>query len=79
MVVKYENDFKISEFYSRIFEKVQNLMKFLKNFKIVEKFEITKEKRREEKREGSCSTSYSSGNQVDGLPLVAIFKIFIKF
>ena len=46
--------------------------KFWKFSKFSKFFEIKKEKRREEKREGSCSTSYSSGNQVDGLPFVAI-------
>ena len=73
MVVKYENDFEISEFYRLwIFEKVENFMEFLKIFKKIDFFEVEKEERRDEKREGSCSTSYSSGNQVDGLPLVAM-------
>ena len=34
--------------------------------------EIIREKKVKRGREGACSTSYSSGNQVDGLPLVAI-------
>ncbi len=73
MVVKDENDFEISEFYrSRTFGKVEKLMKFLLFFKKIKIFKIKKKKIREEEREGSCSTSYSSGNQVDGLPLVAI-------
>ena len=76
MVVKGENDFEISEFYrSRTFGKVENLMKMLIFFSKFSKVsKIKKEKIREEEREGSCSTSYSSGNQVDGLPLVAIPK-----
>ena len=54
------------------------LMKILKNFKIFEKMKIEKEimRRKDVKRRrgGACSTSYPSGNQVDGLPLVAIPK-----
>ncbi len=50
-------------------------MKILKIFKISEKIKIKKEimGEKEVNREGggACSTSYSSGNQVDGLPLVA--------
>ena len=49
-------------------------MKFLKIFIFFENIKMKKENRREEKREGSCSTSYSSGNQVDGLLLVAIYQ-----
>ena len=48
MVVKYVNDFEIPEFYrSRTFAKVKKLMKFLKNFKILE---IFRKKREEKKR-----------------------------
>ena len=76
--MKDENDFEISEFYrSRTFGKIENLMKFLIFSKILI-FKIKKEKIREEEREGSCSTSYSSGNQVDGLPLVVIPKQWEK-
>ena len=75
MGVKYENNFDISEFYrSQTFGKVENLMIFSIFSKFSIFFEIKEEKIREEEREGSCSTSYSSGNQVDGLPLVAIPK-----
>ena len=39
MVVKDENDFEISEFYKLwIFEKVENFIYILKNFKIFENF-----------------------------------------
>ena len=34
--------------------------------------EIKGEKKVKRGREGACSASYSSGNQVDGLPLVAV-------
>ena len=51
------------------------LMKNLKIFKIFEKMmickEMIKEKKVNSRRGGACSTSYPSGNQVDGLPLVA--------
>ena len=51
-------------------------MKILKNSKIFEKLKIEKEiimkKKVKRSREDACSTSYPSGNQVDGLPLVAI-------
>ena len=53
-------------------------MTILKNSKIFEKIKIKKaiieEKKVKRGREGACSTSYPSGNQVDGLPLVAIPK-----
>ena len=52
------------------------LLKFFKISKFSKTDKIKKETRRENKvkrsREGACSTSYSSGNQVDGLPLAAI-------
>ena len=55
------------------------LMKILKIFKIFEKIKIKKEIMREKevnrKRGSACSTSYPSGNQVDGLPLVAIIRL----
>ena len=38
------------------------------------KKEIIREKKVRRRREDACSTSYPSGNQVDGLPLVAIPK-----
>ena len=38
------------------------------------KKEITGEKNVKRRRENACSTSYPSGNQVDGLPLVASTK-----
>ena len=47
-------------------------MKILKISKIFEKMKIEKED--EERNWGACSTSYPRGNQVDGLPLVAILK-----
>ena len=54
------------------------LMKILKKFNFSEKMKIEKEimKRKDVKKRtgGTCSTSYSSGNQVDGLPFVAIPK-----
>ena len=34
--------------------------------------EIIKEKKVKRRTEDACSTSYLSGNQVDGLPLVAV-------
>ena len=36
------------------------------------KKDIIGEKKVKRRREGTCSTSYPSGSQVDGLPLVAI-------
>ena len=57
-------------------------MKILRVFKIFEKMKIKKELIQEKKvkrgREGARSTSYPSGNQVDGLPLVAIPKQWLK-
>ena len=47
------------------FEKLTFLVEILKFSKISKIFKIFKGKR-------SCSTSYPSGNQVDGSPLVAI-------
>ena len=51
------------------------LMKILKIFNFKKKMKICKEMIKEKKikrsQEGACSTSYPSGNQVDGLPLVA--------
>jgi len=70
-------DREISDFYlvkafqkgqiSMIFSKISKLLKFIKS-----ENEIRREKNEIKDREGSCSTSYPSGNQVDGLPLVAI-------
>ena len=57
-------------------------MKILKNFQIFEKMDIQKEIMREKKmkrrREGACSTSYPSGNQVDRLPPVLHTKTIRK-
>ena len=51
MVMKDEIEFEILEFYrSRIFEKVENLMKFLKKFKIFENFRDLERKKEEKKR-----------------------------
>ena len=36
--------------------------------------EIIRERKVKRGRDGACSTSYPSGNQVDGLPLGAIGK-----
>ncbi len=49
------------------------------NFQKIEKYQDQEgnQKRQEGKKRGeggACSTSYPSGNQVDGLPLVAIPK-----
>ena len=38
------------------------------------KKELIEENKMKRKAEGACSTSYPSGNQVDGLPLVAMKK-----
>ena len=53
-------------------------MKSLKSFKIFDKKikkNVIGEKKTKTRKEGDCSTSYPSGNQVDGLPLVAIARI----
>ena len=64
IVLKYENDFKISEFYpSRIFVKVKKLRDFF--------LEISNFLENGSGR-GSCPSSFPSDNQVDGSPLVAI-------
>ena len=76
-IVRSQNDRAISEFYllqvflegdilMTEFEKTQN---FEKN-KI--KKELIGEKKVKRRREDTCSTSYPIGNEVDGLPLVAI-------
>ena len=65
MVLKDENNFEISEFYQpRTFAKVENYNIFLKILKFLEN----------DSRRGSCPSSFPSGNQVDGSPLVAIPK-----
>ena len=77
-VSKLQIDREISEFYRLwIFQGGDILMKILKIFKISEKNSRLRKKSMREtevnrERGGACSTSYSSGNQVDGLPLVAI-------
>ena len=48
------------------FEKSQHFRK------IKIKKESTEENKMKIGRDGACSTSYPSGNQVDGLPLVAV-------
>ena len=50
--------------------KILKISKFSKKIKIEK--EIMREKEVNRERGGACSTSYPSGNQVDGLPLVAI-------
>ena len=56
---------------SKLFEKVENSIFFSKFSKIVK---IEEESENKRGREDACSTSYPSGNQVDGLPLVAIAR-----
>ena len=78
-IVRSQNDRAISEFYLlQVFYGGDILMKILKNFKTFEKMKIEKEimRRKDVKRRRgcACSTSYPSGNEVDGLPLVAIPK-----
>ena len=64
IVLKFGNDFEISEFYpARTFSKSRKLL-FLKFSKF----------RENESRRGSCPSSSPSGNQVDGSLLVAIPK-----
>ena len=64
-LIKLSNDSATEKFYSLwMFRKVEILVKVLK---------FSKKRNSKEKFRGrSCSTSYSSGNQVDGSPLVAI-------
>ena len=64
MVLKDENDFEISEFYrSHTFLKSRKMMRlFLKISNFLE----------DDRGRGSCPSSFPSGNQVDGSPLVAI-------
>ena len=68
-LIKQRNDNAGEKFYLvQAFSKVRNLVevsKILKIIEIFEKFGVI----------GSCSTSYPSGNQVDGSPLVAIFPM----
>ena len=65
MVLKGGNDFKISEFYQpRTFAKVENAKLFVS----ISNFLENKSGR------GSCPSSFPSGNQVEGSPLVAIPK-----
>ena len=67
-IIKSWFDRETSEFYlHEVFQKVEISWKL----RLRRKREW---KRRKNEKEGSCSTSYSSGNQVDGLPLVAIGK-----
>ena len=53
-----------------ILMKILKISKFLKNMKINK--EMIREKKVKRRMEDACSTRYSSGNQVDGLPLVSI-------
>ena len=63
IVEKYENDFKISEFYRLLtFPKSRKMVSFF--------FEISFFWQNDSGR-GSCPSSSPSGNQVDGSPLVA--------
>ena len=77
-IVKPWNAREISEFYLlQVFLKVDILMIFEFFFKKLRKYQDSEgnHKRKEEKkkrREDACSTSCPSGNQVDGLPLVAM-------
>ena len=66
MVLKFGNDFEISEFYRLLtFPKSSKMMRlFLKFSNFLEN----------ESGRGSCPSSSPSGNQVDGSPLVAIPK-----
>ena len=65
MILKCENDFEISEFYQpRTFVKVENDEIFLKISNFLENGS----------GRGSWLSSFPSGNQVDGSPLVAIRK-----
>ena len=61
---------------SKLFEKVEKVEKwccFCESFSKFPKNKIRRETRKARTGEGrSCSTSYQSGKQVDGLPLVAI-------
>ena len=67
MVLKYENDFKISEFYRLLtFPKSRKIVRFV--LKISNFLE-------DNSGRGSCPSSFPSGNQVDGSPLVAIILI----
>ena len=77
--VRPQNDRAISEFYLlQVFPRGSYFDENFENFKIFERMkinkEITRENRVNRRREDVCSTSYSSGNQVDGLSLVAIPK-----
>ena len=76
-VSKLQIDRAISEFHrSRIFHGGDILMKILIFSTFSKKIKIEKESMKEKEvnreRGGACSTSYPSGNQVDGLPLVAV-------
>ena len=68
MVLKCENDFKISEFHrSRtFFEKLKNEESF-----VLKILNFPKNRENDNGR-GSCPSSSPSGNLVDGSPLVAI-------
>ena len=67
-LIKYRNDNAGEKFYLvQTFSKVQNLVEISKISKNLENLKISLRGR-------ACSTSYPSGNQVDGSPLVAIPK-----
>ena len=69
MVLKSGNDFEISEFYRiQTFSKSRKMVRFLKISNFLEN----------ESGRGSCPSSFPSGNQVDGSPLVAITKTVAK-
>ena len=67
-LIKLRNDNAMEKFYRLwTFQKLIFLVGISKNSKIFEKMTIPSRGR-------SCSTSYPSGNQVDGSPLAAIAK-----
>ena len=67
MVLKCEIDFEIPEFY-----RIQTFPKSLQECVFFFDFFNKSEYERHRSGRGSCSSSYPSGNLVDGLPLVAV-------
>ena len=71
-LIKSRNDITREKFYSlRTFQKLIILVEISKISKILEKMKICRGRR-------FCSTSYPSGNQVNGPPLVAIRKQWLS-
>ena len=67
-LIKWRNDNAREKFYlMQTFSKARNFVEISKILKNLEILKIFRERR-------SCSTSYSSGNQVDGSPLVAMTR-----